>query len=423
MLYKAALSLLALAIPMLFSACSKDPEASRVSGDVRVRLPWADDQGEMKLDVVSLSGLEDLTQVRGHYASFVFAPKIMEDRLSGDSPRARFLRTNDGIYVPTDEISQQMAVIYAHLERLSGLDTKAGIGNLLSWPRKVGVSVRIRDADGIMTDNSFYDGGSDSILMVPTKNGALPLAANPGVLAHEHFHALFYRLVQMPLVAEGKLQKSISGSSHSDVELMAHFMERAAETKPGSDEAVLPQKDDGKSEMQLYHTILMKAVNEGLADVWGWIYSGNPDFLGTSLPAEKQCRSLRADTDCLHDKAFIDRATMKSNIETLRVDSVNPSVTLNNYTYLPGTQLSRALRNTFLTAKNERSAQGMEERLKLAARIIKALPRVALQIRSDTAGNETDIEGVYKIISDIEPMSATEKANSESWLQKKREAR
>ncbi|HRO66603.1 MAG TPA: hypothetical protein PL182_03455, partial [Pseudobdellovibrionaceae bacterium] len=242
-------------------------------GSVSVRIPWKDAQGGVSLQAVTLTGLENLQEMKGAYAQFVYAPKILADGIEGANPRARFVKTPSGLYVPSDEISQQMAVIYAHMEHLAKLDEVAGVKSVLSWPRKIGISARIRGRDGqLWTDNSFYDGASDAILMVPNRNGKWPLATNPGVIAHEHFHALFFHLVQGPLLEENVLSRTLRASAHDEEGILETFAEKA----PSEKTRVTPRGSDLAVDNRRYNTAVIKMINEGLADVWGWIYSGQP---------------------------------------------------------------------------------------------------------------------------------------------------
>ncbi|MBX3039459.1 MAG: hypothetical protein KF789_01975 [Bdellovibrionaceae bacterium] len=397
---------------LVLAACAERPTGSQVSGSVTVRIPWKDEQGGVTLQTVVLTGLENLQEMKGAYAQFVYAPKILDDGIEGATPHAQFAKTSAGVYVPTDETSQQMAVIYAHMEHLAKLDEAAGVKSVLSWPRKIGISARIRGRDGqLWTDNSFYDGASDAILMVPNKKGQWPLATNPGVIAHEHFHALFFHLVQGPLLEEKVLSRTLRSSAHDEGKVLDNF-DLASDQKK---EQKAPRRSDLAFDEATYNTAVIKMINEGLADVWGWIYSGQPDFIEKSLPRYKTFRSLRAE-------GVGHRLTEPSQIATIVTDCLyggQPDACVNDLAYGPGATLSRAVRSVFLGDLQDTGDSARLVRERLAGRLMKALPLVAEKVRTSTAESRMDLHKVLQAIMEAEETSSEEKAAAAQWLVEK----
>lgn len=394
------------------AACAERPTGSRVSGSVTVRIPWKGDQGGVTLQAVDLTGLENLQEMKGAYAQFIYAPKILDDGLEGANPHAQFTKTASGLYVPTDEISQQMAVIYAHMEHLAKLDEAAGVKDVLTWPRKIGISARIRGRDGrLWMDNSFYDGASDAILMVPNKNGNWPLATNPGVIAHEHFHALFYHLVQGPLLEENVLSRTLRSSAHDERKILESFDTGSSEGKNRE----TPRRGSLAFDERTYNTAVIKMINEGLADVWGWIYSGQPDFIEKSLPRYKTFRSLRAE-------GLGHRLTEQSKLAEIVTDCLyggQPDACVNDLAYGPGATLSRAVRAVFLGDLQDTGDSARIVRERLAGRLMRALPKIADQVRASTAESRMDLRKVLQAIMDVEEPSSEEKAAAARWLVEK----
>lgn len=401
-------------------ACTVQPsETKRASGDVTVRLPVVGANGVESLNEVVLRGIHDLSEVKGDYAQFTFAPKVTSTGLKGDSPRAHFL-VAEGIFVPTDETTQHLAAVYAQLQTLFLLDQKAGAGDLLKWPRSVGISVRVRDEakGGFTTDNAFYDGESDALLVVPYKNGRLPLAMNPGVLAHEHFHALFYRLVSGPLLSEKVISQRLHPSAHGEDELLEYFGKddsektvRSGPVKNAGDETPL----DEATFRRLYHTVMLKAVNEGLADVWGWIYTGDTEFLGRSLPNEARGRTLRLSEEASRRARLMERGLLEGIVR--RFGSGNSAVqegAFNQFSYRPGSELARAFRHILLGGKSFLSDE-TAVREAAARRIVKALPKIAEEIRS--RGNDlSSFSRILRVLLEAEPLNAEQTLEAKRWL-------
>ena len=59
---------------------------------------------------------------------------------------------------------------------------------------------------------------------------------------------------------------------------------------------------DAPAATAFYDGVLMMAVNEGLADVWAWAHTGDPEFLGRSLKGFKGARDLRPKVGGAHSR-------------------------------------------------------------------------------------------------------------------------
>lgn len=360
-------------------ACSEKPETAKVSGTARVRIPWLTEHGYALQDV-ELRGLDHLDEVSGTYARFYYGPKLTESGLDGPLAKARFVRGTDGVFRPSDVFSQDLAVMYAHIQGLADLDLEIGADRVLSYPRYVAVATRLRDEGKLFTNNSFYDGDRDAILMVPYTSGRLPLAQNAGVLAHEYFHGLFHRLVMSALIEKGCVPKRFRISAHGEDSLIAQF----GGARPDRDDGVpLKSRQQGSpddkdlplSDRQgLYNSLLQKSLNEGLADVWAWVYSGDPDFLGLSLPQEKDARTLRSSAVRTKDFKVGTRTELFTEVKARAGVRGNGARSvdeagLNRAAYRFGTGVSRMIKHLA-----ELGGQAKEARVRLARRLVKALP-------------------------------------------------
>lgn len=406
-------------------ACTVQPSAvQRAEGDVTVRLPVVGPDGVEALDEVVLRGIRNLWEVKGDYASFTFAPKVAAGGLKGDSPRAHFI-TAEGLFIPTDETTQQLSMIYSQLQELFALDRRSGAGDVLSWPRSVGFSVRVRDEvrGGFTADNAFYDGDSDALLIVPYKNGRLPLAMNPGVLAHEHFHALFYRLVYAPLLKEKLIAKNLRASAHGEDDLRAYFdseIDEETVVDRGPEKPTRPQGADDQAPgmdpetfQRLYHSVLLKSVNEGLADVWGWIRTGDADFLARSLPTEASSRTLRLSAQTADRARLMDGGMLAGIVRRFAAGGPRQENVFNQFAYRPGTDLARAVRH-ILAGGRDLVPEEEELRAATARRLVKALPKIVEEIRTRGAGL-SDFTRILQVILEAEPLDARQTAEARRW--------
>ncbi len=352
--------------------CADAGPSSQVSGNVKTRLPWPQADGSYALQVFELTGISSLYDLAGQFAQFYMSPGIEHGRLIGASPKARFIKTK-GLFVAEDGLSLQLATVYAHMQRLAALDKDLGVGDVNKWPRDVGVSVRLT---GDVRNNAFYDGDTDSMLFVPYAGAELPLAVNAGILGHEHFHSLFYKIVTLPLNKAGQNPGNISASAHSQADFYRLMKLPAVKTENIAASA--------NQEQAAYHFLLMKGLNEGLADFWGWLYTGDPDFIGYSLPTQIAARSLRAQ-DFDQPYELSSPSGLRRTISIFSADNSHLSSNINNYAYTIGTQFSRILKIFADNYAQERQLSGDEARRAVAQIILHTLPSFRddlLQIKS-----------------------------------------
>lgn len=355
----------AILISMSLVACGPAMESGKsVSGNVRVMSPMPSGGGKYSLQITELLALNDLSTLAGKFAKFFFSPRVRNNRLEGLSPKTRFILNNEGVYVPTDETTMQMVSIYAHLQKLAALDEELGAGGVNKWPRDVGIAVRVA---GNTVNNAFYEGKTDSILVVPFVNKELPLAINGGVLAHEHFHSLFYKLVISELAI----------NVHAD-EISETFGEDFEQTLTGQDLKAEPAGDTlSDSEMNYYyHLAITRGLNEGLADFWGWMYTGDPDFIIPSLPNEtaRDLRVSEVDAKTLLSKKTTWEAKLQNQYKTAVQLNHEFKGYVQGLSYQIGTEFSRTMKRYADVYAKARSIDPLQARKDVAKVIIKTLP-------------------------------------------------
>lgn len=343
----------------VFAVGCGQKESSEAQGDIQVRIPWYEEGTGYALKMVELKGISRLSQVSGQYVKFYFAPRVVGTKIRGVEPNAQFIKTEEG-FVPTNEVSQQMAAIYGHLQRLAELDTAMGVGNVNTWPRSVGIGVRLPDG---MVNNAFYDGKTDSMLIVPYSDRNLPIAVNAGILAHEHFHSLFYKIVIKPLLetpVAPLMQKSLKNNVDN--------FELALGGSRASTLGIEPKEFSETELREYYHLVLTRGLNEGLADFWAWVYTGDPDFISLSLPEAKKFRTLRVKSHSLPSREMIQGAV------TTLSGGGRVEARLTGYSYAIGTQISRVFKNYTEIYARARNKTSVVARHEVAQMIVSALP-------------------------------------------------
>lgn len=392
---KRLISLLSLTlVAACLSACSWSKNESDVGGPLRVQIPFAIN-GKYSLQIIDLFTLESLTDFRGRAVRFLMDPDTVSGRLQGRPPQLRYIRNTNGVIVPKDDLSLQLLTVYAHYERLQILDEKVGAKGLLAYPRTVAVNAQYRSDSGQLENNALYSGQYDALLLVPYTQSALPIMANGGVLAHEHFHALFQRLLIQTMGA------SYPGAGKATVH-DSQGMNQAMGLVVGTGSAESFNDGSVSAEAQArarYHAVLLRGVNEGLADTWGWVYSGDTNFVRQSLPQEKMGRSLDVP---------LTQMISQEGVQNL-IAIGDPASSLFGVSYFVGNQLARAVRGLApLMAKRLQISQDQVRPL-IGQMILKALPELGKKMGSLTAAEIlSPSEILLKMTEQIQDLSSVE---------------
>lgn len=347
------------ALVLGLSSCSWEKKESKLdeNSPVKVQIPVYT-EGAYKLEIVELFSLSNVVDLKGSAAKFLLDANTSQGRLNGRGPHIRYMRDSNDVIVAQDDLSLQLLTAYAHMEKLRNLDEAVGAKGVLSYPRTIAVNARFRSSKGLLENNALYSGEYDALLVVPYSEGDLPLMANAGVIGHEHFHSLFQKMVVEPL--KDKYPHPEQASLHA-LQANGTTIARKGETVRQS-----------MNPRDAYHMVLLRGVNEGLADIWGWVYSGDNSFVGRSLPSEKADRELDATVD-----KFFSKEKILSAIEDNWSDD-----SLAGLSYQHGTQLARAIRGFSKIYAQDKALSSADVRARIGQALRKTLP--ALKERIDS---------------------------------------
>lgn len=282
---------------LAFGCADVRPPQSEKDGYL-IQLPWYDKDKGYTLQKISVKTIENIDEIRGSSARFYVYPYLKNGELTGPAPTARYIKTNEGTIIPRDVITTQLFTVYAHMEKLKEFDKQMGVGDFATWPATVGIAVNYRDEYGELVDNNAaYSSALNAYLFMPYTDNKLPIAVNGAVIGHEHFHALFAKLVNFA--------PSTDSSNNLEEDRLLKAFELHSEKMSAKEEDI---------EVSVHaNRILYKIMNEGLADFWGWLYSQNDNFVGQSLSKErgerkieKQNLNLISKSDLMSQAASID---------------------------------------------------------------------------------------------------------------------
>ncbi|NJL25902.1 MAG: hypothetical protein HC902_12535 [Calothrix sp. SM1_5_4] len=325
-------------------------------------LLWPDAKGEYQFQSVPLSTSPH--RLKSEAAEVYFDAAYSPSGYRGGVAEPRLTNSN-GLCVPMDADSSLAVNAFAQFESLHRFEKRLGTVSQLSWPRKVGVQIRMQDQNGLSHNNAHYISDFDVIAVVPFSQPGLPLALNQGILAHEHFHAHFQSQVLLRL---DRLRPVISW--------VENLFNPLFPMKPTPD-----QTGDDLWSVVGMNSFVLRGWNEGLADLFGSIYTGDPEIMGESIPQLAASRSLLGPVGPLFTGA---------DVRNVLVRSLNPRKSLMDMSYQQGTQLARLLYR--LASIHPEDAPAFLRRLMLR------LPEIAPRIEPRYKSGVMDFEMILPIL-------------------------
>lgn len=300
---------------------STDQAGGDATGRISVLLPWYSAENKTyEMKAFELEGVSSLRTMEGTFARFFYAPSLKDSSLDGEAPRTSFLKSKNKHYVAKNTLSLEMATIYRMMQDMHQFDKEVGAEGLNSWPRSVGISVRLSQSN--QNNNAFYEPSSDSFLFLNYDLKGLPLAINSGVIAHEYFHSLFNKLINKDVydflftenhsIRDNSIHafdfyKNLLGLL-DNTEIIKEFFEISKTAKS--------KRFYEYSEKELYTKTYVDGLNEGFADFWGYAYTNDIEFINHSISDQEQ-RSLKQNLQQLM-RGFTSTQVLKVNISDLK---------------------------------------------------------------------------------------------------------
>lgn len=286
----------------------------------RFMVLWPNQNGEYAFRDVEFSTLNSPYQLKSNVAEVFYQSTIRNGGYQGPVARPHLTRS-DGVCVPMNAQSSMAAAAYGHMEHIYKFERRLGVLHQLIWPRKIGIDILLQGDPRDTQDNAHYVTDHDLIVIVPSSRARVPIALNPGVIAHEHFHAHFQR----------------------------HVLNPVKEVLPN----VRIEQLDGAN-LTTYggvNNFVVRAWNEGLADFYASVYTGRPDSLLDSLDEHiirgravgdlQRCeRGVRASRDL--SKPLRRLSTTREFVRIAHDPRMNPTA-FKAQSYCEGVMLARLL--------------------------------------------------------------------------------
>lgn len=253
---------------LALASCVQSDRDVFPSGPVRVKIPVYGANGAYEMRVVQLETVDNLKVFGGSSARFFFSPGVEGNSIVGVRPSVKLGKDGDGVYFPLDAVSLQILTIYYHSEKLREFDRALDIENVTRWPKTIVLNAQIPNARAdVRHNNAFYWPDRDAMVFVPYTQTSLPISVNGGVIGHEHFHYIFESFVERQVKKNGMYDEEAPGAAGTTI-------------AEGNETGGVCAGTEGRKR---YLLLLSRALNEGLADVWAWLYSGDTRFVERSL--------------------------------------------------------------------------------------------------------------------------------------------
>lgn len=255
---------------LTLAACDRKSDKIDPHNGVFVKIAQYDENTGIHLQSVRLTGVTDLIHLKGENVQFQYLPRINEAKIfTGRDVQIQVMENRHHEFIAENEFSLGLLTSYWHFDQLIKQLQNLGFQNLIQLPIKVGVVHN--QIEGNMThNNASYIPDYDSFLIQPYDMKATPILLNSGVIAHEFFHMLFQKLFHQKSKLKIQLLSALPD---------ARFLSNST-----------------KDMNLVYHSILLRSIEEGLADFWGWSYSKDEQFVYRSIPVQAgKDRSLADD--------------------------------------------------------------------------------------------------------------------------------
>lgn len=405
-------AILSLLVSLLVAGCGKSfkGDADSASGQIKVQIiapgsVASDPEAKTPYSfaVVDLLDVYDLVSSSGKYAQFYTRASRVDNRLSGTQPRGQFLKNKDGVFVPKNFISQQIATLYYHAQNLMRLETSLDFDTKRTKPLKIVLDTPVLNTKQ-SENNAFYDGDLDAIVFLKYSEGNLPLSLNGGVFAHEYFHSIFDKLViksvknsevfSIPVA----INKLINTKTLDDVQ-NEDLSDQVKKIKLKLAEGPITLNADN---VKWYYALLLKGFNEGLADYWGWQYVNDSAFIAHSLPQTITTRKLDLNSQNIDTLQLLSEAEMLSIVYQVSESDEAKLDLVNAFSYLLGSRVALFFKTYSETIQRERSLSDVDVKKSMNQAVINFVKTLAQKLPQITmASTQTELKTPYALMFDF----------------------
>ncbi|MDZ4661334.1 MAG: hypothetical protein SGJ18_06900 [Pseudomonadota bacterium] len=351
----------------LFIACAP----KKTGSPTRVLIPWPTAENKYSLQTVELPTITNINKFEGAAAEFMDNPSLVRNTLSGAAVQGDFFTNEKGVFVAKDFKTLNLITVYAHIERLNQFMDQLELSSLIPLPRKIAVGLRSNLLDLPKTNNAIYIGPLDTIVILPYEESGLPISMNAGILAHEYFHAIFHNIILKDFLKEQNEWTEADAEFHR-LDGIIPKPDRAEDR-----DIKCPNENPKDLTNKELNQLIFSGLNEGLADLWAWIYTGDPAFMSYSISGQSH-RKLDRPIARLPTVKYI-RDEYRTRLE----ENCNKRLTIKNMRRKAYTWGSSIAQFFVKLVESDFKKVGAEHRKLLAEKIIKSVKNFSTALNNE----------------------------------------
>ncbi len=215
-----------------------------------------------RLEKRIIPSLKKPTDLSTYVAKFYYKKPHKNHHKYEDPVKLNLARGSSNLYIPEDIQTLNVVSAYYQYDRLYNHHKKLGLLSYADWPKQVNIEA----TKSRFKDNASHNPIDNYTNYYPFNKDRLPPHLNPGIIAHEEVHNVFFKQVY-----EMGGDESTYNCLHALVDFTKNFKcqndYQAASIKPA---------------VVAHNYTVYRAFEEGLADFSGYLFSGNPDFFFAS---------------------------------------------------------------------------------------------------------------------------------------------
>jgi hypothetical protein len=242
------------------------------SGPDKYLVPVITSQGE-QLQEVELPTLHKPQNLSGDVAEIVLKNASFGDPSKGVQGKTEMRLSKQGnLWVANDPVTQLGLGSYYLMEQIYAREKAMGVLKYLNYPLRMAVAAEVNQSSDRLEFQNNASVFTDYMSVVVYRYGDSydPMALDPTVMSHEHFHLLFEVLFMRPF--------------------MNRMIQRFNVTE---DSLATAYRNNQNLDAVTYVYGLIQAWNEGLADFYSYVHTGETHFGRWSLsPTFSEAREM-----------------------------------------------------------------------------------------------------------------------------------
>jgi hypothetical protein len=146
-----------------------------------------------------------------------------------------------------------------------------------------------------------------------------------------------------------------------------------------------------------YNQTLVRGMNEGLADYWGWLYTNDTDYISVSLPKFGTARKMELDAATIG--SIETSSAIASKVSEAQEASEKPTEYLSTYIYKIGTPHARFLKELTQRISYDNKTSLKVAKVQMARAIYNYMKNLSATTKAFKAESILDADDMFQYFS------------------------